>query len=772
MDISVLSEKYKTEDKNGLWTKIGQVIESKSEKWDRGVDEQSQELTRLLIYEYATSLEAITQGKLSAEFVVEKLASTLGTLRFGDFKNGQDDNILYDNRMVTSESYKRLCRIDNHFGAHQVDYDEDGKHFYSVVMFDGKQEYQTEDGKIHKLSGGNINNLDDIRQTMFHEWTHVMEKCLVKASELSLSDIIKTRGDSIYINTCLSPDLTMEEYKEYIQNVEQMLATQEYVLFGGISTIEINERKSPNRRIMHNQISEGATEFISKKIMEHLGRPIEEDRYGKQADFVEKVFDSMGMDTGIATYLTSSNKIISYIESKNYDGKDILRDTDSFITALGRFEGALREMSNSSKEEFDDNFNKVRQKMMMFWNEGKEPTEEEVQRFFDEINTFVDIPHREVDYVKVMVDFALTYPRRNKEFWKEVDSMFPKMEKQITPEAKVAIENATRSCIARMGPGKVNEGMIQALLTKMYAMKSVKDVMDSLTMNVARVFGKPETKKELAECIQDILHIDPEIYNSPEDLLNQLKKNIETNYTPGNISIEENHALIEKTLKATCDKLNELGVDYYVVGALSTFIKTGTPLFRYHGDLDFMVSEADLPKVQQALAESDYIFSDDRLDNKRKYSPEVGHAQGEHEVIANHKENEFHLGFFLFRREPDESITVREYFMDEQNGVRRPKILERHLPAELAKLEYSEEPTEFAGTSFRASTPESVLSKKLYTRHPKDMLDIKALEGKVDPEKMKELEKYHSTTRVVEIDEVSRNIPKKRSEKEFPDFDD
>ena len=52
------------------------------------------------------------------------------------------------------------------------------------------------------------------------------------------------------------------------------------------------------------------------------------------------------------------------------------------------------------------------------------------------------------------------------------------------------------------------------------------------------------------------------------------------------------------------------------------------------------------------------------------------------------------------------------------------------------------------------------------------MLDIKALEGKVDPEKMKELEKYHSTTRVVEIDEVSRNIPKKRSEKEFPDFDD
>ena len=771
MDISALTEKYKSEDKKGLWTKIGKVIESKGEKWDRGVDAQSQELTRLLIYEYATSLEAITHGKLSAEFVVEKLASTLGTLRFGDFKEGQDDNIRYDNRPVTSESYKRLCRIDSHFGAHQVDYEEDGKHFYSVVMFDENQEYQTEDGKVHKLSGGNLNSLDDIRQTMFHEWTHVMEKCLVKASELNLSDIIQRRDDSIYINTCLSPDLTMEEYKEYIQNVEQMLASQDEVLFNGISTIEINERKSPNRRIMHNQVSEGATELISRKIMEYLGRPIDGRRYKDQADFVEKVFDSMGMDNGIATYLTSSNKIISYIESKNHDGKDVLRDTDSFITALGRFEGALRDMSKLSGKEFDDKFDKIKEKMMTFWRDEKSPTEDDVQKFFDEINEFVDVPKRDENYVRGMINFALTYPKRNKEFWKEIDNTFPKMQKTITPEAKLSIEKAARSCIARMGPGQVSEEKIQSLLSRMYEMKSVKDVMDSLTMNVSRVFGKPETKQELAECIQDILHIDPEVYGSAEALLTQLKRNIETNYTPGNISIEENHALIERTLKATCDKLNELGVDYYVVGALSTFIKTGTPLFRYHGDLDFMVSEADLPKVQQALAESEYTFSDDRLNNKKRYSENVGHTQGEHEVIANHKENEFHLGFFLFRREPDESITVREYFMQEENGVRRPKILERHIPAELAKLEYSEEPTEFAGTSFRASTPESVLSKKLYTRHSKDMLDIKALEGKVDPEKMEELKRYRSTTKVVEIDEVSKNIPR-RSESEFPDFDD
>lgn len=808
MDISLLTEKYRNENQRGLWDKIGEVIDAKGEKWDKGIEGQNPELTQMLIYEYATSLEAITHGKLRAEFVVDKLDRTMGTFRIGDFKAGEDDNIKYDNKPVTSEDYKKLCRIDNHFGAHQVDYEDDGKTLYSVAMFDENQEYQTSDGQVHKLSGGNLENLDDIRQTLFHEWTHVMEKCFVKASELTRSDIIQTRGNSTYINTYLSPDLTMEQYKEYIENVDQMLASQEEILFGGISTIEINERKSPNRRIMHNQISEGATELISKKIMQHLGRPIEDERYEMQSDFVEKVFDSMGIDNGIATYLTSSNKIISYIESKNHDGKDILRDADSFITALSNFEGILRRMTIRSGNKFGPNFDKTRQKIIDFWRQDKSPTQEDIQSFFEEIDEFANISQKNEGYVRGMINFALTYPKREKKFWEEVDRLFPKdktltaenairvvknnpnftkenleesskeirdlasrPEALISVEQKVAIEKATRSCIARMGEGKVSEDQVQVMLEKLYGMKSVKEAMDSLAMNVSKVFGKPEFKTQFAESIQDILHIDPSVYSSPKELLAQLQRNIETNYTPGNISIEENHALINKTLKVICDKLNALGVDYYVVGALSTFIETGTPLFRYHGDLDFMVSEADLPKVQEALADSYYNFSDDRLNNKKNYSPEAGHTRGEHEVIANHKENEFHLGFFLFRREKDQSITVREYFMEEENGVKIPKILERHIPSELARLEYSEETTEFAGTSFRTSTPESVVLKKMHTRHPKDLLDIKALKGKVDYDKMEEMKRYQTTTKVVPVDPISKNITNKNTA-EFPDFDD
>lgn len=164
-----------------------------------------------------------------------------------------------------------------------------------------------------------------------------------------------------------------------------------------------------------------------------------------------------------------------------------------------------------------------------------------------------------------------------------------------------------------------------------------------------------------------------------------------------------------------------------------------------------MVAEKDIEKVREALAGTDYDFSDDRFNNKKTLTEGVGHTQGEHEVIANHKENEFHLGFFLFRREPDKSMTIREYFMQErENGEKVPMVLERHCPKELVDLEYTTEETEFAGTKFRTSTPESVYSKKMHTRHDKDILDIEALKDKVDERKIAEAKKYETTLQVVE----------------------
>ena len=168
-----------------------------------------------------------------------------------------------------------------------------------------------------------------------------------------------------------------------------------------------------------------------------------------------------------------------------------------------------------------------------------------------------------------------------------------------------------------------------------------------------------------------------------------------------------------------------------------------------------MIAEKDIEKVREALQRTDYEFSDDRLSNQKRLEEGVGHTQGEHEVIANHKDNEFHLGFFLFRREQDNSLTIREYFMQEnENGEKVPMVLERHCPKELVDLEYMQEETEYAGTRFRTSTPESVYAKKMSTRHPKDMIKIQKLEKKIDHTKITEMSKYHTTLKIVKPEEM------------------
>lgn len=91
---------------------------------------------------------------------------------------------------------------------------------------------------------------------------------------------------------------------------------------------------------------------------------------------------------------------------------------------------------------------------------------------------------------------------------------------------------------------------------------------------------------------------------------------------------------------------------------------------------------------------------------------------------------------------------------ENENGEKVPMVLERHCPKELVDLEYMQEETEYAGTRFRTSTPESVYTKKMSTRHPKDMLDIEALENKIDHSKITEMSKYHTTLKIVKPEEM------------------
>ena len=185
MDIKPIVDLYREKDSRDLIDKIARIVKAQAGRWDLGLDENSKELTTMLLYEYSTALESITDGKISAEFVIRKLAENMGTFRYGDFKRKEDDHITYDNVSVTSDEYKMMTRVNREFGAHQVDYrDETGRPKFSVVLFDDKQKFKTRDGRRLVLSGIDMSDLNGIRHTVFHEWTHIMEKSFIKAALL------------------------------------------------------------------------------------------------------------------------------------------------------------------------------------------------------------------------------------------------------------------------------------------------------------------------------------------------------------------------------------------------------------------------------------------------------------------------------------------------------------------------------------------------------------------------------------------------------------
>lgn len=335
MDIDELLKNYQEKDNKGLIEYIKGIVEDKSQKdqWDKGINGQSDNLTTMLLYEYSTAIEQLTNGKLTAEQVIDKLSTQMGKLRFGDFKKSIDDEVSYDKKSVTSDDYKKECRIDTHFGAHAPTYiDKSGRMKTAIVLFDDRQEFNG-----IRLSGIDLSDLSDIRGTIFHEWTHVMEKQIVRASDVKKEDIIHKNGDSTYINAMVNIDWSMQEFENYISNIDNIIENNQEITFGGISTIEINNRKDPNKRIMHNQISEGATEFIARKVMETLGENVKHpDRYSQQVQLINKVFNSLGLDNAVSIYFTEPQKIVSTLEEKNIEGKDALHYMSEAINSKGK----------------------------------------------------------------------------------------------------------------------------------------------------------------------------------------------------------------------------------------------------------------------------------------------------------------------------------------------------------------------------------------------------------------------------------------------------
>lgn len=205
---------------------------------------------------------------------------------------------------------------------------------------------------------------------------------------------------------------------------------------------------------------------------------------------------------------------------------------------------------------------------------------------------------------------------------------------------------------------------------------------------------------------------------------------------------EINLDFINNTLKFICEKLNDNDINYYVVGAIGAYIDAGLPLERIHEDIDIMIEEKYIDKLENIFKNTDFEFHDNRM-SSNKVLNEYGYTDGDHEVYAKYKYSDFHIGFFLFHYD-DNSYTITEYF----NEKGKHKKLERTLPIEFFASQYNDDWITYLGFKLKVVRKETIYKNKLVMDREKDLFDIKKLKPTIESNKLDKLNglsKYRKT---------------------------
>jgi hypothetical protein len=232
----------------------------------------------------------------------------MGKTRFGNW-NKNDSNVKYDNMSVTDPKYRETK--GRGFGAQTIDYIENDKLQNAIIAYDE-----------NSGNGIDLTDINDLRHTFFHEWTHVMElDKLVGEKE----DFV-TIGDRTFRNN---------EKKENGEAWGTGLSTREYG--ENAEKYAHNKDEQGRKRIMHNQITEGMVELIARKVMEQtMGKDaadkvIHKERYFTHTRIAQSIMNAFGEEDTIATFVSNSQQLVNRLENINIEGRDALHYMSDFI---------------------------------------------------------------------------------------------------------------------------------------------------------------------------------------------------------------------------------------------------------------------------------------------------------------------------------------------------------------------------------------------------------------------------------------------------------
>ncbi len=231
--------------------------------------------------------------------------------------------------------------------------------------------------------------------------------------------------------------------------------------------------------------------------------------------------------------------------------------------------------------------------------------------------------------------------------------------------------------------------------------------------------------------------------NTPQHLQTIYEYSLGMQIQAGQQPIKENNKLATDSLVAIAKLLNQNKIDYHIVGALPCYFKAYGELLRYHSDIDIMVADKDISKIVKLAKNSPqlskFTISDDRLNSSSvlegfdKSGKPICTDENPHQVLFQHKDSEFHIGFFQYDLKSDGKRYMKTYYLDKQ--TKKPVT---YYSYSLNQREWDDEYGETITlkdeqgkeVEIPCSTVKSVYDKKVSLRH-KDKFDRELLQDYV-----------------------------------------
>ena len=100
------------------------------------------------------------------------------------------------------------------------------------------------------------------------------------------------------------------------------------------STVELNDKKSPGKPIIHDQLSEGVAEYIAALVIQNVereNRPLQKPRNQDRYDVARSLFESKGIDKAITMFVIDPRSMDRELQESEKDGQSLLSKLGDLI---------------------------------------------------------------------------------------------------------------------------------------------------------------------------------------------------------------------------------------------------------------------------------------------------------------------------------------------------------------------------------------------------------------------------------------------------------